>query len=159
MSKQDLINKVAKDRSIWPIEARICEQLWNITKSFRETGLLQDYIDNKLTLDDIDIKIKENGCFNYILKLKQECYNLAQRDNINITKNTQFHYIQTLTELGTILANDCSNWWSRFETITGVMGVECVLSIRTAESLFNRDPNAPKLKQTLMQLIGGLNVL
>lgn len=162
MSKQDLINTISKDRNAWPIEARICEHILKLTNKLRESKIMENYINKKLTLDDIEFILEErdnNNIIQDILNLKHEISKFCTTDiNLDECNNYKPHNFQVLSELGTILATDCNNWWSRYETIVGVMGVECVLSIRTAESLFNRDPNAPKLKQILMQLIGGSNV-
>ena len=158
MGKADLINQLSKDRTRWPVQARICEKIYSLSKKFGDNNLIQDYIDKKLSFEDIDILLNDRDNTNIIQDikdLKRECLTMLPQDEtldkqINVT-----NYIETLYELGTVLANgsiDKDSWWSRYITITNLMGVECVLSIRTAESLFKRDPNAEKIKSILYKL-------
>jgi hypothetical protein len=155
MGKQDLINQISKDRTRWPAEARICASLWSLTRKLRSSGLMEDYIEKKLSLDDIEVLLQERDNSNIIqdiLDLKQDVFTYCTPCiRSDVWKNYEPHHFQVLNELGTLLAS--SQWWERYETITATMGVECVLSIRTAESLFKRDPLAKDIKTTLKKLV------
>ena len=154
MGKQDLINQISRDRTRWPIEARVCEKIWILTKKFGDNNLIQDYLDKKLSFEDIDIILNDRDNTNIIqdiLDLKHECLTMLPKTNSVDKQNNVSNYIEILCELGTTLAKECM-WWERYQQITKTMGVECVLSIRTAESLFKRDPNAVKIKNILHKL-------
>lgn len=161
MGKQDLINQVSKDRTRWPVEARVCEKIWILTKKFGNNNLIQNYIDKKLSFEDIDFLLNDKDNTNIIqdiIDLKHECLTMLPKDETLDKQNNVSNYIEIFCELGTVLATDNidkkenDSWWSRYITITNLMGVECVLSIRTAESLFKRDPNAGKIKTILYKL-------
>ena len=154
MGKQELINPELKDRERWPIEARVCEKIWSLTKKLRESDLIQDYIDGTLDEGDIDFILQEHDCYNIIqdvLDLQQLYCKMPGCTLPEVIQHNNFQYVKHLSDLGTILGN--SEWWDRYETITRTMGVECVLSIRTAESLFKRDPLAKEITKVLDKLI------
>jgi len=76
MAKQDLINGGNKNRSTWPPEARVCEKLWILTRKLRESNLMTDYLDGKITDDEVDILLREHDNSNIIqdiIELKLDC--------------------------------------------------------------------------------------
>lgn len=155
MGKSQLINTESTDRTKWPAEARICEHLWNLTQKLRDSNIMQEYIDKKITDDDVDILLQERDNSNMIqdlLDLKQEVMHLCTPIiRSDIWRNYDSHHFKVLADLGTVLAK--SPWWERYQTITQTMGTTCVLSIRTAESLFKRDPYAEEIRTILRQLV------
>lgn len=157
MGKASLINKLSTDRSKWPIEARICEHIWILQKKLIECSIMQKYIDKDMTLHDVELYLNDvdkTGISQDVLNLKQEVFNYNTINPIpNDSDKSYVHYFEVLKLLGTVLASK-SPWWERYQQITGVMGVECILSIKTAESLFKRDPYAGDIKTILTKLIG-----
>jgi hypothetical protein len=154
MSKNELINGKSTNREAWPIEARVCEKLWALTKKLRDSNLMQDYLDGTFSESDIDFILQEHDNSNMIqdiIDLQQLCSNMSCVKQPEVIQYNDFKYVRHLSDLGTILAK--SDWWDRYETITRTMGVECVLSIRTAESLFKRDPLAKEITGILNKLI------
>lgn len=153
MGKSELINPESNDRSRWPAEARICEKIWNLTLKLRVSNLMQEYLENKLSLDDIDILLHDRDNSNMIqdiIDLKHECSKMNWEPDPEQKSSLQNSYFKVIADLGTVLAK--SPWWERYQTITETMGVTCVLSIRTAESLFKRDPFAKDIQKELMLL-------
>ena len=153
MSKQDILSpKVPRDK--WGTEARICASIWSLQQKLRASKLMEMYIENKLSLDDVELFLSEKDDSNMlqdIEDLKQEVFKfLTPELDIRSCKLYKPQEFQVLNDLGTVLAD--SQWWDRYMAITGVMGVECVLSIRTAESLFKRDPKAEEIKTVLKKL-------
>lgn len=112
---------------------------------------MEDYLENKLSLDDIDILLHDRDNTNMIqdiIDLKQECSKMNWEPDPEQKSPLPNSYFKVIADLGTVLATK-SPWWERYETITQTMGVTCVLSIRTAESLFKRDPSAAEIKNLL----------
>jgi hypothetical protein len=138
----------------------MCEYIWNLTQKLRESNLMQEYLDGNISLDDIETILEDRDSSNMIqdiLNLKQQVVQLCSLGEVSPAKlQYKPNDFKTLTDLGMILAS--SMWWERFQTITQTMGVTCVLSIRTAESLFKRDPHAEEIKTILRQLVEENNV-
>lgn len=154
MGKAELINQESTDRKRWPVEARICEHIWNLSKKMRESNLMQEYLDGTCTKEQITIYLKEKDTSNMlkdIIDLKHVCSIMLPDITPNSISVADSDCFKVLSKIGTILAN--SLWHSRYEAITGTMGITCVLSIRTAQSLFKRDPLADELINELSQLI------
>ena len=154
MSKQDILNpKIPKEN--WGPEARICASIWSLQQKLRATRLMEMYIETKVSLDDVEIFLLEKDDTNIIQDiedLKQEVYSFITPElNVSCCKTYKSYEFQVLNELGTVLAD--SKWWDRYMAITGTMGVECVLTIRTAQSLFKRDPKADEIKTVLKKLV------
>lgn len=154
MSKQDILSpKIPREK--WGPEARICASIWSLQQKLRATKLMEMYIETKVSLDDIEVFLTEKDDTNIIQDLedlKQEVFNfITPIVRSDVYKRYVPEHFQVLNELGTVLAD--SQWWDRYMAITGVMGVECVLSIRTAESLFKRDPKADEIRTVLKKLV------
>ena len=115
---------------------------------------MEEYLENKLSLDEIDLFLHEHDNSNMIqdiIDLKQECSKMNWEPDPEQKSSLPNSYFKAIADLGTVLATECP-WWERYETITQTMGITCVLSIRTAESLFKRDPSANKIKKILLDL-------
>jgi hypothetical protein len=83
--------------------------------------------------------------------LIKECSDLLQISNINPPLETQGQYFQYLTDLGILLST--SSWWNRYETIASTMGTECIISIKTAKNLFEKDVQAAPIKDLFRRML------
>ena len=82
MSKQDLVSpKVPKDK--WGPEARICSVILDLQTKFCATNLMQDYIEGKLSLQDVDLfmwKPENIHIQSSIFELKREVFQYLTPD-------------------------------------------------------------------------------
>ena len=109
MGKSELINPESNDRSRWSAEARICEKIWNLTLKLRETNLMEEYLENKLSLDEIDLFLHEHDNSNMIqdiIDLKQECSKMNWEPDPEQKSSLPNSYFKAIADLGTVLATE-----------------------------------------------------
>jgi hypothetical protein len=153
MGKQELVNP-SLGRDKWPTEARVAEKILILCRKLRESNLMEEYLDGKVTDEEVDILLHEHDNSNMIqdiIDLKQECSKLLPEVTCEGRISPRPSYFRALSDLGTILAK--SPWWERYQVITASMGVDCVLSIRTAEALFKRDQYSKDIKTQLQWIV------
>ena len=57
---------------------------------------------------------------------------------------------EVIYKLGALLQD--STWWDRYHQIASKMGCDCILSVKTATSMFQNEVNINEIKQKLKEL-------
>lgn len=151
MAKSDLVGGGPR-RDLWPWWAKVCEDLYKLGQFLQTNTFFKN--------DDVEAEIPLLGYELLQNETLKEHLNRLISDipegKLEITdskllNSDKLQLLYKINEVGMALA-ECV-WWERYETISGTMGTDCILSIKTAESFYKNDPLILDLENKLSQVI------
>lgn len=148
MGKAEMVSGRQQDREKWPPEAALCECIYNLGCELRKTGLMEKF------MFDSSGEVAQSLCHNetiygYLKTLSHFYSKIEQIDEWH-DNCTPVHVIGQLRDLGVKLS-ECI-WWERYEKISDHMGTDCILCLKTAESMFKNEKHIAEVRSIIKDL-------
>lgn len=131
-----------ENRDTWPQSAKVAEAIFKLAQELRCKG----YIEKYRVGECCDADIKPDSTLESLIR---ELCTVSKGYTLSPTKSYP-SILQTLDSFGMVLAE--SPWWDRYQLVAEKMGTSCVICIRTAVALFEKDRQKDEIRRCLAQI-------